>query len=211
MQHSILYSVVAFMLLVTELQSYAGAQGIGANYGRQGDNLPTPDKVIQLCKSRNIQRIRIFDPQQDVLQALHGSGIQVIIGTLNIDVPTLANDPAFAPTWLQTNIIPFASSVNFRCISVGNEMVPSQNASSILPAMQNLRTALIAANLNIPISTAVFQNVLASPFPPSAGTWHPMQPQLWFLWYNICKPMATPFFTMPIHISPTATTRMTLG
>ncbi|BFG38988.1 hypothetical protein CerSpe_252620 [Prunus speciosa] len=52
-------------------------------------------------------------------------------------------------------------------------MVPSQNASSILPAMQNLRTALIAANLNIPISTAVFQNVLASPFPPSAGTWHP--------------------------------------
>ncbi|XP_008241861.1 PREDICTED: putative glucan endo-1,3-beta-glucosidase GVI [Prunus mume] len=173
MQHSILYSVVAFMLLVTELQSYAGAQGIGANYGRQGDNLPTPDKVIQLCKSRNIQRIRIFDPQQDVLQALQGSGIQVIIGTLNIDVPTLANDPAFATTWLQTNIIPFASSVNFRCISVGNEMVPSQNASSILPAMQNLRTALIAANLNIPISTAVFQNVLASPFPPSAGIWHP--------------------------------------
>lgn len=39
--------------------------------------------------------------------------------------------------------------------------------------MQNFRNALITANLSIPLSPAVFQNVLTSLYPPSAGTWHP--------------------------------------
>ncbi|KAM1970462.1 hypothetical protein ACFX16_017540 [Malus domestica] len=33
------------MLLVTEFQSYAGAQGDGVNYSRQADNLPTPEVI----------------------------------------------------------------------------------------------------------------------------------------------------------------------
>ncbi|KAM1200930.1 hypothetical protein ACFX2I_017133 [Malus domestica] len=66
------------MLLVTEFQSYAGAQGDGVNYSRQADNLPTPE----------------------VIEALKGSGIQVILGTLDADVPTLVNDLAFANIWL---------------------------------------------------------------------------------------------------------------
>ncbi|KAM1089487.1 hypothetical protein TB2_016910 [Malus domestica] len=39
--------------------------------------------------------------------------------------------------------------------------------------MQNFRNALIITNLSIPLSPAVFQNVLTSLYPPSAGTFHP--------------------------------------
>ncbi|KAK9284322.1 hypothetical protein L1049_023493 [Liquidambar formosana] len=156
-----------FALFVEDMRP--GAQGIGVNYGRLGDNLPPPDQVIALYKSNNIQRIRLFDPNPDALKALQGSGLQVILGVVNTDLPTLANDQSAAATWVQVNIIPYAPTVNFRCISLGNELIPSYLASYVLPSMQNLKTALISANLMIPVSTAVFENVLSTSYPPSAG------------------------------------------
>ncbi|KAJ4843274.1 hypothetical protein Tsubulata_009887, partial [Turnera subulata] len=150
------------------------AQGTtGVNYGKIADNLPTPDKVIALLKSKNIARIRIFEPYPDVLQALQGSGLQVIVGSLNNDLPQIGSDPAFAAKWVQTNVAPFASTVSFRCISLGNELIPSELAQTILPAMQGLQRAIIAANLSIPVTTTVHQAVLSASYPPSAGTLSP--------------------------------------
>ena len=55
---------------------YAEAQ-VGVCYGLLGNNLPTPTQVISLYKSQNIKRMRIYDPNQDVLQALKGSDIEL--------------------------------------------------------------------------------------------------------------------------------------
>ncbi|KAK8959445.1 hypothetical protein KSP40_PGU017618 [Platanthera guangdongensis] len=38
-----------------------------ANYGMKGDNLPTPPQVISLCRSKNITRLRLFDPNAAAL------------------------------------------------------------------------------------------------------------------------------------------------
>ena len=134
------------------------------------DNLPSPAQAINLLKSNNVDRIRIFSPNHDVLNAVQNSGIQVIIGTFSDDVPKLANDTNFAINWVETNIVPFAQSITFRCISVGNEIIPGNLASSVLAAMGSLNAALQSFNLgNIPVSTSVGFALLASSYPPSSG------------------------------------------
>nr|GEZ13437.1 putative glucan endo-1,3-beta-glucosidase GVI [Tanacetum cinerariifolium] len=142
----------------------------GVNYGLIEDNLPSPAEAINLIKSKTINRIRIFSPNHDVLNAVQNSGIQVIIGTFNDDVPRLASDANFAINWVETNIVPYAQSIKFRCISVGNEIIPGNLASSVLPAMGNLNSALQSFSLsNIPVSTAIGFSALASSYPPSSG------------------------------------------
>nr|KAJ0200203.1 hypothetical protein LSAT_V11C600299360 [Lactuca sativa] len=133
--------------------------GIGINYGLLGDNLPPPDQVITL-----------LNPGLNVLNALQNSGIQVIIGTFNQDIATLAGDINFAKGWVQTNIIPYTQTITFRCISIGNEVIPGNMNSLVFPAMQNMNAALQFFNLGrIPVSTAVGIYALASSSPPSTG------------------------------------------
>ncbi|KAL5550992.1 hypothetical protein UlMin_001168 [Ulmus minor] len=118
-----------------------------------GDNLPPPSEVISLLNSKNITKTRLFNPNQEALQALQNSGVEVILGTLNQDIQTLATNPSFALNWLQTNVIPFAETVKFRCISVGNEVIPSNLAPFVFPAMQTLKAALLESNLEINVTT----------------------------------------------------------
>lgn len=149
-----------------------GFQAIGINYGLNGDDLPSPGDVISLLQSRSISKIRLFEPNQNVLNALQDSGISVIVGTRNEDLQTLASDISTATKWVETNVVPYSSSVNITCISAGNE-VPGELTQYIPSAMQNLDSALRSANLNIPVTTAISMSVLSSSHPPSQGLFSP--------------------------------------
>lgn len=145
-----------------------GTEDIGINYGLLGNNLPPPDQVVALLRSRNIRMVRLFDPNPAVLAALNNSGIAVVLGTLNNDLSMLASDTAFAATWVRTNVIPHVQAgTRFRYIVAGNEVIPGNLAGYVLPAMQSLDAALTAANLKIPVSTAIATGVLGVSFPPS--------------------------------------------
>ena len=140
------------------------------NYGMQGNNLPPPNKVIALLKSRNITRVRLFAPNHDALKALEHSQIEVILGTRNEDLQNLATDVRFAVIWVNNNVLNYSDTVKFRCISAGSEVIPSDFASYVFPAITNLNKALQAANLGeIPVSTAISTSILGTSYPPSHG------------------------------------------
>ncbi|XP_010922256.1 putative glucan endo-1,3-beta-glucosidase GVI [Elaeis guineensis] len=166
-----LCSIFVLWLLASSFSfnTLAEAQGVGVNYGMLGNNLPTPEKVVALYTSRNVTKLRIFNPDANALKALEGSGIEVILGTYNQDLQKLSSDQSYATNWVQTNVIPYANSVNFRYINAGNEVIPGDLATYVLPAMQNLDTALKAANISIPVTTAVATTVLGTSYPPSQG------------------------------------------
>ncbi|KAG0484041.1 hypothetical protein HPP92_012125 [Vanilla planifolia] len=74
-----------------------GAEGVGVNYGMLGDNLPSPSQVVSLYRSRNITKLRLFHPDDDVLSSLKNSGIAVILGTYNQDLPASPPIPPSPP------------------------------------------------------------------------------------------------------------------
>ncbi|XP_042397375.1 glucan endo-1,3-beta-glucosidase-like [Zingiber officinale] len=116
--------------------------------------------------------MRIYWPDQNILQALSGSNIQLILDVPRENLQSIASDPSAAHDWVQNNIVAF-SGVSFRYIAVGNELIPEHPdlAQYVLPAMQNIQGAINAAGLQsqIKVSTAVSGNALGQSYPPSAG------------------------------------------
>ncbi|KAF3455658.1 hypothetical protein FNV43_RR00298 [Rhamnella rubrinervis] len=124
---------------------------------------------------QKINRMRIYDPNRSVLEALRGSNIEVILGVPNPDLQSLAN-PSNAASWVQKNVLSFRSNVRFRYIAVGNEVSPVNGGTSgfaqfVLPAMKNIYNAIRSAGLQeqIKVSTAIDMTLIGNSYPPSAG------------------------------------------
>ncbi|KAJ4981603.1 hypothetical protein NE237_032440 [Protea cynaroides] len=142
-----------------------------------GNNLPPPQEVVNLYKSNNIQKMRLYDPNQAALQALRDSNIGLILGLPNSDLQSIASNPSAATAWVQTNIKAYWPSVNFRYIAVGNEVNPinggtAQYSQYLLPAMINIHNAITSAGLQnqIKVSTAFETSILGNSYPPSQGS-----------------------------------------
>lgn len=132
--------------------------------------------MIAVCKRHNIQRIRLYNPNPAVLEALQGSNVSVIVGVPNEDIKGIAEDPSLAESWVHDNVLKY-KNVDFRYIAVGNEITPS-DGSGIAPnvpiAMQHIYDALVAAGLRkVKVSTALSMAVLGKSYPPSSGEFQP--------------------------------------
>lgn len=169
---------IATLLVTFLLFSSTGCQSfIGVNYGQVSDNLPSPETTVHLLLSTTVGKIRLYGADPSILRALAGTRISAVIGTGNGDIPSLAGNPSAASTWVASNVLPFLPSTTISTISVGNEALSSGDpsiSSLLLPAMQNLRSALSASPLSagIKISSVHSMAILAQSEPPSSGAFH---------------------------------------
>ncbi|XP_021866606.2 probable glucan endo-1,3-beta-glucosidase BG4 [Spinacia oleracea] len=153
-----------------EVHGHKTSGNVGVCYGLIGDNLPSPKDVVSLYKQYNIQKMRIFEPYPQVLEALRGSNIELTLGVRNNDIPILASDEGAANSWFMSNVHPYMNDIHISHITVGNEVIPGEFSESILPAMQNLQNVLNSNNLGTRATTVVHSAVLGTSFPPSAAT-----------------------------------------
>jgi hypothetical protein len=151
------------------------ARTLGINYGRLGDNLPTSSATVTLIQDLGVKRVRIFDHDGPTIQAFAGSGLDLIIGLGNDEIPPLATNASAADAWVVANVVPYYPDTNIVYILMGNELFADQSRSAIwvqvVPAIQNIYTSLQNRNLSaIHVSTAAEYGILALSFPPSKGT-----------------------------------------
>ncbi|KAK8543444.1 hypothetical protein V6N13_136044 [Hibiscus sabdariffa] len=149
------------------------AYSIGVNYGTVANNLPTPKQVANFLKTKtNIDRIKIFDANPDILKAFAGTGISVTVTVGNGDIPSLAKLPG-AQAWIEKNILLYHPKTIIRYIAVGNEILATSDKTLIahlLPAMKAIRSALDSANASsIKVSTPHSLGILSTSEPPSSG------------------------------------------
>ncbi|XP_024371108.1 glucan endo-1,3-beta-glucosidase GV isoform X2 [Physcomitrium patens] len=149
---------------------------LGINYGTLGDNLPSPADAVAAIKAMKIGRVKLFSPNADILTALANTGMEVVVAVPNEEIVAVGASPAAATAWVRLHISPYHPEANIVVILVGNEIFTGTTFqstwTSLLPATQNLHAAIESFGWSgqIRISTAVALDVLASSFPPSAGT-----------------------------------------
>lgn len=150
-----LASFFSFSFSVSASQSF-----IGVNYGQVADNLPPPAETAKLLQSTSIQKVRLYGADPAIIKALANTGIGIVIGAANGDIPPLASDPNVAGQWVNANVLSYYPASKIIAITVGNEVMSSgdQNLiSQILPAMQNIQNAL---NAGISIIRYLFQVII---------------------------------------------------
>lgn len=166
-------------MAVTVLSDPADSQSfIGVNYGQVADNLPPPAATAKLLQSTTIQKVRLYGADPAIIKGLANTGIGIVIGASNGDIPALASDPNFAKNWINSNVIPFYPASKIILITVGNEVMTFGDAglkAQLLPAMQNVQNALNDASLGgkIKVSTVHAMAVLQQSEPPSSGSFDP--------------------------------------
>lgn len=105
------------LVFVTGSQSF-----IGINYGQVADNLPPPSATAKLLQSTAVQKVRLYGADPAIIKALADTGIGIVIGAANGDIPALASDPNFATQWVNSNVLAYPSS-KIILITVGNEVM----------------------------------------------------------------------------------------
>ncbi|XP_042491792.1 glucan endo-1,3-beta-glucosidase 13-like isoform X2 [Macadamia integrifolia] len=196
MARSLDFVSVIHLLLLLLLPFFAGlcrGSTIGVCYGRNADDIPTPDKVAQLVQLHNIKYLRTYDANIQVLKAFANTGVELMIGVSNLDLLAFSQFQSNVDTWLKNSIIPYYPATKITYITVGAEVTESRtNVSAlVVPAMRNVLAALRKAGLHkkIKVSSTHSLGVLSRSFPPSAGAFNSshaffLKPMLEFLAEN---------------------------
>lgn len=166
----LILSVLMVGLTICSSIHAAESKQIGVCYGMLGSNLPDPVDVIAMYKRYNIGKLRLYKPDARVLNALRGSGIEVILGVANDDLVGIMSVAEAAEGWINTHVKPYLPDVAIRYILAGNEVIPGEYARYAAGAIRNLQDMLFQDGItNIFVSTAVPFNVIGKSYPPSAG------------------------------------------
>ncbi|EXC29348.1 Glucan endo-1,3-beta-glucosidase 11 [Morus notabilis] len=172
---AIVFCKIAMILLLVNSLSFSGVLSLGINYGQVGNNLPPPEKVLDLLSSLKITKARIYDTNPEVLTAFANSGTELIVTVENAMLAQLM-DPQQALQWVTTHIKPYFPATMITSIAVGNEVFTDDDTTTfidnLVPAMISIHSALAQLGLDtyIKVSTSSSLAVLQESYPPSAGS-----------------------------------------
>ncbi|XP_062093194.1 glucan endo-1,3-beta-glucosidase 7 [Humulus lupulus] len=169
---------IFLLLLFSSFYSSESQSFIGINYGQVADNLPAPEATAKLIQSTTIRNVRLYGADPAIIKSLAGTGVGIVIGASNGDIPPLASDPNSAIQWVNSNVLPFYPASNITIVTVGNEVLTFGDQdliSQLVPAMQNVQNALASVSLGgkVRVSTVHSMAVLGQSDPPSSGQFRP--------------------------------------
>lgn len=170
----------------------------GINYGQVANNLPPPDKVLELLSSLKITKARIYDTNPQVLTAFANSNVELIV-TVENDILSQLDDPQQALQWVSTHIKPYVPDTKITGIQVGNEVFTDDDTSLIqylVPAVVNIYNALARLGIgsNIQVSTPSSLAVLQESYPPSAGSFKSEISGIMYQLLNFLSSTKSPFW-----------------
>lgn len=131
---------------------------------------------MSILRAQKIKHVRLFDADRQLLTALANTGIEVMVGIPNDQLLQIGGSRSTAADWINKNVAAYVPGTNITYIAVGTEVLTSvPNAAPVLvPAMQFIHSALLAANLDsqIHVSSPHSINVISQFFPPSSATFN---------------------------------------
>ncbi|GMI72726.1 hypothetical protein like AT1G11820 [Hibiscus trionum] len=144
---------------------------VGVNIGTDVSNLLSAKDLVSFLQVQKISHVRLYDANPDILKALENTEISVIISVPNNQLLAIGSSNTTAASWINRNIVAYYPDTLITHVGVGDEVLTSVPSSAplLLPAIQSLYSALVAANLHtqIKVSTPHATSIVLDAFPPS--------------------------------------------
>lgn len=180
------FAAAALLSLVLIASSYLKAESaIGVNWGTISFHKLKPSTVVDLLKQNKISKVKLFEAEPDVLRALMGSGIQVMVGIPNEMLAALSSSTVASDLWVRQNVSAYVGKggADIRYVAVGNEpfltSYSGQYLSYVMPALLNIQQSLAKANLAGSVKLVVPCNADAYEADlPSQGAFRPELAQI---------------------------------
>ncbi|PPS20429.1 hypothetical protein GOBAR_AA00159 [Gossypium barbadense] len=80
------------------------AQGLGVNWGVIASHPLDPKIVVNILKDNGIKKVKLFHAEHDILTALSGTDIEVMVGIPNHSLESLSEKYSVAQAWVKANI-----------------------------------------------------------------------------------------------------------
>ncbi|PPD78742.1 hypothetical protein GOBAR_DD24329 [Gossypium barbadense] len=95
---------------------YFVAQGLGVNWGVIASHPLDPKIVVNILKDNGIKKVKLFHAEHDILTALSGTDIEVMVGIPNHSLESLSEKYSVAQAWVKANITAYMGKkgVNFK-------------------------------------------------------------------------------------------------
>ncbi|XP_061352450.1 glucan endo-1,3-beta-glucosidase 11 [Gastrolobium bilobum] len=190
------YIFLAFFLSA-DIGLFRGVESFGINYGQVANNLPPPDKVLELLSAIKLTKTRIYDTNPQILSAFANSNIEIIV-TVENEILSQLDDPQQALDWVNSHIIPYLPETKITGIQVGNEVFTDDDTTllqHLVPAVVNIHNALAQLGYsNIQVSTPSSLAVLEQSYPPSSGSFKSEISGIMYQFLNFLSSTKTPFW-----------------
>ncbi|KAK9058678.1 hypothetical protein SSX86_023520 [Deinandra increscens subsp. villosa] len=156
--------------------------GLGVNWGTKSSHQLPPETVVQMLKDNGLKKVKLFDADPAVLNALADTDIEVMVGVANVELDAMTVKHK-AEKWVKDNVVKYVENeVKITSVAVGNEPFlkdyKDTYINSTLPALQNIQKALDDAKLgdkikaSVPFNGDVYMSPPWRPL-PSAGLFRP--------------------------------------
>ena len=97
----------AMLLVSVVVQS---VNGLGVNWGTISINPLPPGYVVKMLQANNINKVKLFDADFNVVRSMVGTNIEVMVAAPNDMLDNLANTPGAAANWVKENVTQFLIS-----------------------------------------------------------------------------------------------------
>lgn len=99
------FRAVALLSVILVVGSSLKAESaIGVNWGTLSFHKLKPSTVVDLLKLNKIPKVKLFEADTGVLEALMGSGIQVMVGIPNEMLAALSSSTVASDLWVRQNV-----------------------------------------------------------------------------------------------------------
>ncbi|GFS29417.1 O-Glycosyl hydrolases family 17 protein [Actinidia rufa] len=144
---------------------------VGVNIGTDVSNFLSPADLVAFLQVQKISHVRLYDADGDIIKALAKTKIRVIVSVPNNQLLAIGSSNATAAAWIDHHVAAHHPETLIAAVAVGDEVLTAVPSSTpiLMPAIESLYAALVAANLHteIKISTPQSASLVLDQFPPS--------------------------------------------
>lgn len=91
-----------FVIIITLMVSKCSS--LGVNWGTMATHQLPPESVVQMLIDNGFEKVKLFEAEDKILEALAGTNIEIMLGIPNHMLQEISQDPDAAAAWVDANV-----------------------------------------------------------------------------------------------------------